>query len=111
MPCSGRKRASLLLLLVLAAGLVAAGAGAAASAQEMPCCPDGMGEQVGCTWLGAADCCTATPSAPPSPTPSAPAACGATLLPALHAAPAVLPSCALAPPNAHAALRTTVLRL
>lgn len=114
MPTSGRKRASLALLLVLAVGLVAAGVGAAANAREMMCCSESMETRAsGCAWLGAGDCCTAAPTAPApsSPAPPAPASCGALTLAAFGAGPAAIPSSALAVPNAHAALRNTVLRL
>jgi len=111
MPPSGRP--SILLLLVLAAGLAAAFA-SAVSAHEMMCCAEGMdAETPGCAWLGAGDCCTEAPVAPASssPTPPTPAACGALPLPVVGTAPAAISSCALLPPSAHAALRTTILRL
>jgi hypothetical protein len=113
---SGRRRASLLVLLVLAAGLAFAAAGAAfaASAHEMACCPAEAGDERGCAWLGAGDCCPERPSArAPAGTNGAPPSAAHASTPAAPPsafAAAAVPSRAFAASSAHLS-RSAVLRL
>jgi hypothetical protein len=105
MPLPGRKRTSVVLLLVLAASLAAA-----AAAQDMACCPAGMEADLGCTWLGASDCCPERPGAPApvNATPLAPTAFGPLTLPSVALATVAITPDALGRPS-H--VRTIVLRL